>query len=125
MKGFDYLAPQGFYDAIQAYGLPQTITDLDRAAQNKTKVHVRTAFGTAGPIVVNAATKQGDPASPLKSTLTTSMGHRYLDDLAENANGTLVLSTRDILEGKAHGPDHRTLLEATDDSIINIWLRIR
>jgi len=33
MKGFDYLAPQGFYDAIQAYGLPLAITDLDRAAQ--------------------------------------------------------------------------------------------
>ena len=62
MKGFDYLAPQGFYDAIEAYGLPTSIADLDRAAQNNTNVFVRTAFGIAGPIVVNAVTKQGGPS---------------------------------------------------------------
>ncbi|KAJ7914585.1 hypothetical protein B0H13DRAFT_1611374, partial [Mycena leptocephala] len=33
MKGFDNLRPQGFYDAISAYGLPTSICDLDRAAQ--------------------------------------------------------------------------------------------
>ncbi|KAJ7885427.1 hypothetical protein B0H13DRAFT_1497873, partial [Mycena leptocephala] len=33
MKGFDYLAPEGFYDAVRAYRLPQSIIDLDRAAQ--------------------------------------------------------------------------------------------
>ncbi|KAJ7079989.1 hypothetical protein B0H15DRAFT_759923, partial [Mycena belliarum] len=33
MKGFDYLAPQGMYDAVEAYGLPSAIIDLDRAAQ--------------------------------------------------------------------------------------------
>ena len=27
MKGFDYLAPEDFYDAITAYGLPQAIID--------------------------------------------------------------------------------------------------
>ena len=33
MKGFDYLSPEGFYDAIRAYGLPESIIDLDYAAQ--------------------------------------------------------------------------------------------
>jgi len=28
MKGFDYLAPSGFYDALKAYGLPDVIRKL-------------------------------------------------------------------------------------------------
>ena len=124
MKGFDYLAPQGFYDAIEAYGLPSSIADLDRAAQSMTKVYVRTDFGTAGPITVDAVTKQGGPASPLKSVLTTSLGHRFLDDMAKKENGTLVVATEARLKGQeAHYPDHNlqsqvTMVEATDDSII-------
>ena len=124
MKGFDYLAPQGFYDALEAYGLPTSIADLDRAAQNNTNVFVRTAFGTAGPIVVNAVTKQGGPASPLKSVLTTSLGHRYLDDISSESKGVLFLETEASLKKhQAHYPDHKlripvTMVEATDDSII-------
>lgn len=84
MKGFDYLAPQGFYDAIDAYGFPSSIIELDKAAQSNTTVHVRTARGVTGPITVDGLTRQGEPLSPLKSTMTTSLGHRYLDDLAMN-----------------------------------------
>ena len=40
MKGFDYLTLQGFYDAIDAYGLPPSIINLDKAAQSHTKVFV-------------------------------------------------------------------------------------
>jgi hypothetical protein len=40
MKGFDYLHPQGFYDAIAAYGLPLEIIKLDKAAQMDTKVFI-------------------------------------------------------------------------------------
>jgi hypothetical protein len=36
MKNFDYLAPQGFYDACTAYGLPQAVADLDHTAQSST-----------------------------------------------------------------------------------------
>lgn len=124
MKGFDYLAPQGFYDALEAYGLPSSIADLDRAAQSNTNVLVRTAFGTAGPIVINAVTKQGGPASPLKSVLTTSLGHRYLDDISAKDDGLLSLETETSLKKRqAHHPDHKlripiTMVEATDDSII-------
>ena len=88
MKGFDYLHPQGFYDAIIAYGLPLEIIKLDRAAQKETKVFIRTAYGTTGPIVLNGVTKQGGPLSPLKSTMTTSLGHRFLNDLARNSPDT-------------------------------------
>src|SRR5882762_8389984 len=66
MKGFDYLHPQGFYDAITAYGLPLEIIKLDRGAQKDTKVFIRTAYGTTGPLVVNGVTKQGGPMSPIK-----------------------------------------------------------
>jgi len=74
--------------------------------------------------MVNAVTKQGGPASPLKSTLTTSLGHRYLNDMAKDEQGTLVMETGNTLEQKEpHEPDHRTraqvtMVEATDDSII-------
>ncbi|KAF8221575.1 hypothetical protein L208DRAFT_1149356, partial [Tricholoma matsutake] len=37
MKGFDYLVPQGFYDACTAYNLPPAIAELDRAAQSSTQ----------------------------------------------------------------------------------------
>ncbi|KAF8223635.1 hypothetical protein L208DRAFT_1204053, partial [Tricholoma matsutake] len=36
MKGFDYLSPQGFYDACTAYSLPPAIAELDHAAQSST-----------------------------------------------------------------------------------------
>ncbi|KAF5312013.1 hypothetical protein D9619_003843 [Psilocybe cf. subviscida] len=123
-KGFDYLAPQGLYDAVIAYGLPSTIIDLDKAAQSNTQVYVRTAYGIAGPITVDAVTKQGGPMSPLKSTLTTSLGHRYLDDVASKDDGTLVIETMSARAGKGHHTkEHElkiqvTMVEATDDSII-------
>ncbi|KAI0369746.1 hypothetical protein BV20DRAFT_945484, partial [Pilatotrama ljubarskyi] len=34
-KGFDRLEPDGFYDAVQAYGLPRALIDLDRSAQDR------------------------------------------------------------------------------------------
>ena len=63
--------------------------------QNQTKVHVRTAFGTAGPIVIDAVTKQGGPAFLLKSMLTSSLGHRYLDDVASNDKGVKSVDARE------------------------------
>ncbi|PPQ97937.1 LOW QUALITY PROTEIN: hypothetical protein CVT26_002942 [Gymnopilus dilepis] len=57
MKGFDYVALQGFYDALEAYGFPDAIAELDRAAQSHTKVLICTAYSMAGPITVNAVTK--------------------------------------------------------------------
>ena len=70
MKGFNYLTLQGFYDAIDAYSLPPSIINLDKAAQSHTKAFVQTAYGVTGPIVVDGLTKQGGPLSPLKSTMT-------------------------------------------------------
>src|ERR1700683_2517989 len=94
MKGFDYLHPQGFYDAIIAYGLPLEIIKLDRAAQRETKVFIRTTYGTTGLIVLNGVTKQGGPLSPLKSTMTTSLGHHYLNDLARNSPDMLIIKSK-------------------------------
>jgi hypothetical protein len=119
MKGFDYLHPQGFYDVITAYGLPTDIIELDEAAQKDTKVFIRTTYGTTGPIIINGVTKQGGPLSPIKLTMTTSLGHRYLDDLARNSPDTLVIKSKVDM----HTPDdsshlHVTMVEATDDLYI-------
>src|SRR5882762_8360474 len=114
MKGFDYLHPQGFYDAIAAYGLPLEIIKLDKAAQMDTKVFIRTAYGTTGPLVVNGVTKQGGPMSPIKSTLTTSLGHRYLDDLAGNSSDTLIIRSKVRYgDDNPHTPDDSIQLPVT------------
>ena len=123
MKGFDYLAPEGFYDAISAYGLPDTIIDIDKAAQTNTKVFIRTAHGLTEPIFVSGVAKQGGPISPLKSTLTTSLGHRYLDDVASDTPGALTITTSSHDRLDPHLPDDHIslpirMIEATDDSII-------
>jgi hypothetical protein len=67
MKGFDYLSPDSFYDAINAYGLPSAIIELDHASQTQTRCFIRTAYGVTDPIIVSGINKQGGPASPLKS----------------------------------------------------------
>ncbi|KAF6744532.1 hypothetical protein DFP72DRAFT_775059, partial [Ephemerocybe angulata] len=59
MKGFDYLAPEGFYNAIRSYGLPQSIIDLDKASQSETKCYIRTAYGLTKPLTISGLTKQG------------------------------------------------------------------
>jgi hypothetical protein len=81
MKGFDYLHPQGFYNAILVYGLPRKIIDINKAAQMDTKVFIQTAYGSTGPIIINGVTKQGGPLSPIKLTLTTSLGHSLIGTL--------------------------------------------
>ena len=107
MKGFDYVALQGFYDALEAYGFPDAIAELDRAAQSHTKVLICTAYSMAGPITVNAVTKQGGRASHIELTLNTSLGHRYLEDIAKENNGVLLMQSRSRRECKApHLPDH-------------------
>ena len=80
MKGFDYLSPEGFYDAVRAYGLSKTVIDLDRASQTHMRCFIWTAYGITDPIVISGLNKQGGPASPLKSTFTTSLGSYYLHD---------------------------------------------
>ncbi|KII84505.1 hypothetical protein PLICRDRAFT_117547 [Plicaturopsis crispa FD-325 SS-3] len=123
MKGFDYLSPDGFYDAIRAYGLPASIIELDKAAQSNTVCTPRTAFGPAQSIIVDGLTKQGGAMSPVKATLTTSLGHRYLDDLAMSDPGTLVMRSHNAEKGVTHQPSDRvcvraTMVEATDDSYL-------
>ncbi|KIJ89618.1 hypothetical protein K443DRAFT_126728, partial [Laccaria amethystina LaAM-08-1] len=93
IKGFDYLAPEGFHDAIRSYGLPESIIDIDKAAQKDTKCFIRTAYGVTVPIVVSDVNKQGGPLSPIKSTFMTSLGHYYLNDLMVNDPDALIVSS--------------------------------
>ena len=122
-KGFDRLSPQGFYDAVHAYGLPEQLIQLDISAQTNVPYSFKTAHGLTDPLIISGVTKQGGPLSPLKSTLTTSLGHHWLNDLALTDPGALVLSTHQARLSFPHiPPDHislrTTMVEAMDDSTI-------
>ncbi|KAL7277685.1 hypothetical protein ACG7TL_008617 [Trametes sanguinea] len=121
-KGFDRLEPEGFYDAVRAYGLPPTLIDLDRSAQDSVPYQVKTAHGLTQPFVLSGITQQGGPFSPLKSTLTTSMVTYWLEDLSP-PDGLLHISTYQSRASKPHIPDDDLSLatqmcEAMDDSLI-------
>ncbi|KAJ7708993.1 hypothetical protein B0H17DRAFT_916723 [Mycena rosella] len=123
MKGFDYLSPQGMYDAVNAYGLPSAIIDLDRAAQTDTRCFIQTAHGLTEPITISGVTKQGGSLSPVKSTLTTSLGHHYLNDLISTDPDALVITSGSAQKADPHLPDDLmqttiVMTEATDDSYI-------
>ena len=72
---------------------------------------------------MDGLTKQGGPLSPLKSTMTTSLGHHYLDDLSLTDNGTLIIRSSKHNEGDPYLPEDAiktqvTMTEATDDLYI-------
>jgi hypothetical protein len=122
-KGFDRLSPQGFYDAVHAYGLPDALIALDTSAQTNVPYSIKTAHGLTDHFLVSGVTKQGGPLSPLKSTLTTSLGHHWLDDLALMHPDALRVSTHLARQRNPHLPaDHLalpiTMVEAMDDSTI-------
>jgi len=115
------LEPQGFYDVISAYGLPPSIIDLDRSAQDSVPYHVKMAYGFTNPFIVDGVTKQGGSLSPLKCTLTTSLCNRWLMDL--DNQGALTIQTHMSHAGTPHTPTndlslHISLIEAMDDSLI-------
>ncbi|KAF5310189.1 hypothetical protein D9619_010594 [Psilocybe cf. subviscida] len=90
-KGFDMLEPVGFYDALLALGLPMSIADLDRSSQEDVPYRVKTAYGFTDPFIVNGVTKQGGSLSPLKCTLTISLGTRWISDVLSASGNTLVM----------------------------------
>ncbi|KDR77658.1 hypothetical protein GALMADRAFT_119768 [Galerina marginata CBS 339.88] len=123
MKGFDYLSPDGFRDSILAYGLPQAIIDLDKAAQSQVRCFIHTAYGATEPIITSGVNKQGGPASQLKSTFTTSMGHYYLCDRLKKDKDAVIVTSSSNERKDPHLKDaERELLvamvEATDDTYI-------
>jgi hypothetical protein len=123
MKGFDYLSPNGFYDAIRAYGLPDEIIKLDTAAQDQVRCFIHTAYGATSPITISGLSKQGGPVSPLKSTFTTSMGHYYLRDCLKTDPDALVISPSNKERNQPHliNAENELLVamvEATDDTYI-------
>ena len=122
-KGFDMLEPQGFYDAILAYGLPQAIIDLDHSAQENVPYRIKTAYGFTEPFIVNGVTKQGGSLSPLKCTLTTSLCNRWLADRYVDCPGSISIMSHSARILRAHTPSDRiqlslSMIEAMDDSLI-------
>ncbi|KAI0072126.1 hypothetical protein K474DRAFT_1605738 [Panus rudis PR-1116 ss-1] len=117
-KGFDRLEPEGFYDAVTAYGLPHELILLDQSAQADVPYRVKTSCGLTDVFTLSGITKQGGPFSPLKSTLTTSMGNHWLQDVSLNHDDCVSIHT-----SQAHVPDdrlviHPCMVEAMDDSLI-------
>ncbi|KAJ6600482.1 hypothetical protein DFH09DRAFT_901420, partial [Mycena vulgaris] len=123
MKGFDYLSPEGMYDAVRAYGLPSQIIDIDHESQTDVKCYIRTAYGNTEPIIITGVNKQGGPMSPLKSTLTTSLSHHYLNNLLSTDPNALIITTATFKKADPHLPDdhlklHVAMTEATDGSYL-------
>src|SRR6266699_5645148 len=98
------LEPQGFYDAIIAYGLPTSIIDLDRSSQDHVPYRVKTAYSFTEPFLVDGVTKQGGSLSPLKCTLTTS---HWISDLN---NSRLLVQSCQARVAKPHTPSDHTCL---------------
>ncbi|KAG6805910.1 hypothetical protein H0H92_013498, partial [Tricholoma furcatifolium] len=122
-KGFDRLEPQGFYDAIKAYNLPDEIRCLDESAQSAVPYQVKMAYGLTDPFVVDGVTKQGGSLSPLKCTLTTSMLNHWLADNSDGQTGSVILQTHRKRTHTPHTLDDKsrvplTFLEAMDDSLL-------
>ena len=122
-KGFDMLKPQGFYDVIEAYGLPNTIIDLNRSSQENIPYHIKTAHGFTDPFIVNGVTKQGGSLSLLKCTLTTSMCNWWISDCKMEFPGSISITSHLGHKQSPHTPlDHTQLdlcmIEAMDDSLL-------
>ncbi|KJA14059.1 hypothetical protein HYPSUDRAFT_173712 [Hypholoma sublateritium FD-334 SS-4] len=122
-KGFDMLEPQGFYDAIEAYGLPRSIIDLDESSQRNVPYRIKTAYGFTDAFTVNGVTKQGGSLSPLKCTLTTSMCNQWIADKREDFAGSISVQSHFGRKQTPHTPSDHILLnlsimEAMDDSLI-------
>jgi len=118
-KGFDHLEPEGFYDAIKAYGLPPSIIAFNQSTQSDVPYQVKTAFGLTDTFRVSGVTKQGGPLSPLKSMLTTSLGNRWAFNCARDDPGSLCITSHHHHD--PHLPEDSDILlvsmvEAMDDS---------
>jgi len=120
-KGFDRLEPEGFYDAIAAFGLPAEIAAFDRAAQTNVPYKIKTAYGYSRQFMVSGVTKQGGSLSPLKCTLTSAMLSQWLDDSTSLVGDGLIIRSLQSNLSHPHVPSDNIrlpvgLVEAMDDS---------
>ncbi|PFH45728.1 hypothetical protein AMATHDRAFT_51507 [Amanita thiersii Skay4041] len=98
--------------------------NLDISAQLNVPYNMKTAYGYTPTFVITGVTKQGGPLSPLKSTLTTSLGNLWLHNLVfEFLDPPLTVSTLHHKLQDFHTPTdllllHPTMVEAMDDSLL-------
>ena len=125
MKGFNYLSPTGFYDAVQACGLPLSLIKLDTAMQHDTHICIAvcTTYGLTDWITVSGVTKQGGPLSLLKSTLMTKLGHHWIQDLTKlHPEWMLEIRNMSVLTDDPHPPDNRLSLSPFTLSSFNVLM---
>lgn len=80
-------------------------------------------FGITSPIVVDGVTKQSSLISPFKSTIITSLEHRYLDDILSLDLDTVVIESMSKSVNDPHFPDNcntltLSIMEVTDDGYL-------
>ena len=96
MKEFDFHSPEGFHDAIRAYGLPTSIIGLATC-------WARTAYGLTKLFIINGLTKQGGNLSPCKCVLTASLLNWWLKDRREKNSKSLKITTLNHRAGTSYG----------------------
>lgn len=116
------MEPEGFYDAVLAYGLLPSLIDLDRSAQYNVPCQVKTVQGLTPPFLISRVTQQGGSFSPMKSTLTTSMANHWLHDIIA-PDQRVVFQARHSSRHLPHTPDdrlclHAQFVEAMDDLVV-------
>src|SRR5579859_2855183 len=128
-KGFDFLSLEAFYNAIDFYGLPKTLTAFDRASQNQVPCRILIAFGLTEPIYINSVNWHGDNRAPIRFTLSTGMGSWYLQeratyhDMNSNPPMSIIIRPQNTVDRKPHTSTDNlsmciTSLEMIDDSIL-------
>ncbi|GFZ45751.1 hypothetical protein JCM24511_03480 [Saitozyma sp. JCM 24511] len=78
VKGFDFLSPLAFQHAVNFFGLPPSVITFDTSRTTDVSLRVKTQDGVGTPFYTTGQTKQGDPASPIKYTLTMAMLYHWL-----------------------------------------------
>lgn len=123
-KGFDLFHQSGFADAIDFYGLPETMLDFERARTSKAYLRIKSQDGIGKrDIVTSGQTKQGDAASPIKYTLAMGMLHHWLGTGGRlRAQNIAHVRTRNLQADVRHtaedgAPLALLCVEAMDDSI--------
>lgn len=119
-KGFDYLSADAFADAVNFYGLPQALIDFERNRTANISLQVKSQDGVSPRrIRTTGQTKQGDPASPIKYTLSMGMLTHWLESSATRFPS---ITTHQAHKRHLHTPADRYALrlscvEAMDNSI--------
>ena len=79
-KGFDYVHGSAWKDACDFFGLSSAVYSFDRERSKRVKIRIRARGYVSEPIITDDQIKQGDPFSPAKYVIITSMMIWWIKD---------------------------------------------